>query len=98
MPGPLDKDYCLAKGPYPGKQRGEGSLHVGHSKPSQFHPLSKQPVNINCRAYTTDSEYKRESVKNSFWLTGPDEEWVENLRDRVYPASLDVAFKARNSV
>lgn len=98
MPGPLDKDYCLAKGPYPGEQHGEGSLHVGHSKSSQFYPLSKQPVNINCRAYTTDGEYKRESVKNSFWLTWLDEEWVENLRDKVYHASPDVALKARNTV
>ena len=56
MPGPLDKENYLARGPYPLEQSGEGNLWLGHMKPSGFHmPRQHMIVNLNFRSYNTQS-------------------------------------------
>ena len=36
MPGPLDREGCVAKGIYTCENSGEENLQLGHSRPSQF--------------------------------------------------------------
>lgn len=58
-------------------------------------PAVQAAHNINFRPSATEGEYKRESVKNSFWHTQLDEEQVKNLRDKVYRASPDVLLQSQ---
>ena len=46
MPGSLGKEGCLARGPYPQDQNGEGNLELGQMKPSWFLPDVKVARNI----------------------------------------------------
>lgn len=55
MPGPRDKEGCLAKRPYPREECGEGNLQLGCWKVSGFYKMSKQQIilNLHFKPYTT---------------------------------------------